>query len=177
VKRTPLTRRLPLLALPLARSSSLTRATARKPRPPATGHGVGSRPRAERLAGARPAGRNDIPAAVRARVLERDGLRCLRCGASVAHGPRSVHHRQPRGMGGTSDPLVHRLSLLALVCGSGTTGCHGDIESWRARSRTLGWLISRFEPADPQTIPIYLDSGDVVWLHDDGTKTVQRVGR
>jgi hypothetical protein len=171
VKRTPLDRHTPL-----RRSSQLSPGSV----PPAVHRprrDGGSRPRAERLAGARQPDSGQIPTATRAAVLERDGMRCLRCGVSVAHGPRSIHHRQPRGMGGTRDPLAHRLSLLALVCGSGTTGCHGEIESWRARSTTLGWLISRFEAADPQTIPIYLDSGDVVWLHDDGTKTVQRVGR
>lgn len=167
MKRTPLARRAPLL-----RSSSLAPGTV----PPAVRVGRrdgGSRPHAGRLAGTTPAGGNPIPTAVRARVLERDGMTCLRCGASVEHGPRSIHHRQPRGMGGTRSPGAHRLSLLVLVCGSGTTGCHGEIESWRAQATTLGWLISKFEPADPQTIALHLETGEQVWLHDDGTKTVE----
>ncbi|WP_137160248.1 hypothetical protein [Blastococcus sp. CCUG 61487] len=79
-------------------------------------------------------------------------------------------------MGGTRLASAHRLSLLVLVCGSGTTGCHGEIESRRSHARTLGWLISKFEPADPQTIPLHLDDGRRVWLLDDGTKTVEIAG-
>lgn len=118
----------------------------------------------------RPA-RNPLPADVREAVYERDGMCCVRCGISVLSAPRSVHHRQPRGAGGTASPAAHRLSLLVLVCGTGVTGCHGDIESHRTAALAGGWLISKFEAADPQTIPLHLPDGDQLLLADDGTRT------
>lgn len=160
----------------LARGAGLTRTSSLAPGrvPPAErqeNRDGRTRPRAERLAGRKPAG-NPIPAAARAAVLERDGMACVRCGISVAHGPRSIHHRQPRGMGGTALAGAHAMSLLVLVCGTGTTGCHGWIESKRAEARDLGWLISKFEPADPQTVPLRWAATDHrLWLLDDGTRT------
>lgn len=100
---------------------------------------------------------------------------CRRCGISVVHAARSIHHRQPRGAGGTRGREAHRLSLLVLLCGSGTTGCHGWVESNRSEARELGWLISKFEPVDPQSIPLrWSDLADVehpdeLFLLDDGT--------
>jgi hypothetical protein len=128
MKRTPLNR-----SMPLRRSSQLSPGAV----PPAVHTGRmdgGQRPRTERLAGTRPAGSGQISTITRAAVLERDGLACVRCGISVAASPRSIHHRQPRGMGGTRGPEIHRLSLLVLVCGTGTTGCHGEIESRRSEA-------------------------------------------
>lgn len=164
---------------PIARHTQLQRAT---PTPgtvraafPARGAQSGHRPRAERIAGQKPPG-NPIPTAVRRRVHDRDGMCCVRCGISVAHTARSIHHRQPRGAGGTRGPQAHRLSLLVLLCGTGTTGCHGWIESNRAEARALGWLISKFEPADPQTIPLRwsdlvdVEHPDELFLLDDGTR-------
>jgi hypothetical protein len=114
-----------------------------------------------------------VPPATRRAVRERDQDHCVRCGAQALTGPNSIHHRRPRGMGGTRDPRTHALSNLVLLCGSATTGCHGWIESNRAEAVALGWLISNFEVADPQDIP--LRCGDPidrhVHLHDDGTKT------
>jgi hypothetical protein len=121
---------------------------------------------------------NPIPGHVRAAVYERDGMCCVRCGVHVGSDPErySIQHRQPRGMGGTRDPLIHRLSLLVLVCGSGTTGCHGWMEFGQRRLATDdGWLISKFEAADPQTIPLrgLLHRPDIeaLYLLDDGSKT------
>lgn len=120
---------------------------------------------------------NPIPAAVREAVYERDAMRCQRCRRPVYQvGAWSVHHRQPRGMGGTRHG-AHRLSVLVLVCGTGTTGCHGWIESNRAAARELGWLISKFDPADPQTIPLrWPDVPTATCLLDDGTKLIDLPG-
>ena len=69
--------------------------------------------------------------ATRAKVLRRAGGYCERCGHYIANTPASVHHRRPRGMGGAKTPDIHSAANQVLLCGSGTTGCHGEIESNR----------------------------------------------
>lgn len=63
---------------------------------------------------------------------------------------QNIHHRKPRGMGGTrvdSGP-----ENLLLLCGSGTTGCHGWIESHREEAHEQGWLLHRHEM--PYKVPV-----------------------
>ena len=125
-------------------------------------------------AGCRRRGSGRVPTgiapATRKAVYERDGHCCSRCGAPTGSN-RSIHHRKPRQMGGTRDPRIHALSNLVLLCGSGTTGCHGWIESHRAEALDQGWLVSAFE-ADPASVPVrYFDRS--TWFHDDGTKTTE----
>jgi hypothetical protein len=55
--------------------------------------------------------------------------------------PWSLHHRQPRGMGGTSRANVHSLAVLVVACGHGTAGCHGWVEHHRAAARDRGLLV------------------------------------
>ncbi len=74
-----------------------------------------------------------------------------------------MHHRQARGMGGTRK--VDRASNLVMLCGSGTTGCHGWVESHRTQSLADGWLVR--QTADPALIPV-LRWGVLVYLEDDG---------
>lgn len=93
---------------------------------------------------------------VRRLVVERDGG-CLRCGGEATN----IHHRRPRGMGGTRDPAVNAPSNLVALCGSGTTGCHGWIESHRAQALADGWLVSRW--GDPAKVPIFV-RGERIWL-------------
>jgi hypothetical protein len=90
--------------------------------------------------------------ATRAEVMLRAGNCCERCGVPVADVPGSVHHRQARGMGGTKDPTTNAAPNLALLCGTGTTGCHGHIESERTEAKKDGWLVSKWE--DPETVPL-----------------------
>jgi hypothetical protein len=77
-------------------------------------------------------------------ILERAQYSCEICGIGL--GPVrgvdwSAHHRRARGMGGTRWPGSNMTSNLLVVCGSGTTGCHGVIESHRAGAVAGGWLI------------------------------------
>ena len=68
----------------------------------------------------------------------RSGHRCEVGGEPLDAGNQgSIHHRQPRGMGGTSDPDVHSLERLLLVCGGrlgGVLGHHGQVEAERQRA-------------------------------------------
>lgn len=92
---------------------------------------------------------------VRKLVLERDEYRCVRCGHPVTGDPGvgfSLQHRIPRGMGGSKDPRLNMPANLILLCGSGTTLCHGDVESNRAAARAYGYLVWR--SLDPAEVPV-----------------------
>lgn len=79
------------------------------------------------------------------KVISRDLGSCVRCGRHVAHLERgrewSIHHRRPRGSGGTSLAWVNEAANLVILCGSGTTGCHGVVEQARAAARAAGFLV------------------------------------
>lgn len=84
--------------------------------------------------------------AQRALVAERAGYCCELCGIRLHDGDawttdHSFHHRQARGMGGTSDTGANQPSNLLLTCGTGTTGCHGFIEAHRTSAEEEGWLV------------------------------------
>lgn len=79
-------------------------------------------------------------------VIERDRQRCRRCRRQLTAGePVSVHHRRLRSQGG-----VDCACNLVLLCGSGTTGCHGYVHSHVADARSLGLLVSAY--ADPRAV-------------------------
>lgn len=89
-------------------------------------------------------------------VLQRDAWACVSCGADVSHGERgrdfSIHHRIPRGMGGTRDERLNLPANLLTLCGSGTTGCHGGAESYREGARDRGIILYRTQ--DPTQVPV-----------------------
>lgn len=58
-------------------------------------------------------------------------------------------------MGGTRRPDT--CANLLLLCGSGTTGCHGWVESNRFAARAVGLLVS--QRADPAQVPVLLRGG------------------
>lgn len=108
----------------------------------------------------------------RATVWARAGGRCELCTASLA-GPRgfSVHHRLPRRMGGSTRPELNTPANLVILCGSGTTGCHGWVEGHRERAHADGLLLHAGE--DPTRVPVRLAAlagwARPVWLLVDGT--------
>lgn len=85
------------------------------------------------------------PKTVRAAFFEREQERCFRCRRPLRFEDRgmgwSAHHRKPRGQGGTSNPSIANIANCLILCGSGTTGCHGWVESRRAISEDVGYLI------------------------------------
>lgn len=106
---------------------------------------------------------------VRILVDLRDGHSCRRCGRPLWEDDFSRHHRIPRGSGGCA--LVDRASLIVKMCGSGSTGCHGWVESHRADAELLGWLLPKLNPdIDPETEPLFTIDGWVL-LDDQGGVT------
>lgn len=102
-----------------------------------------------------------VTPATRALVADRSAGFCEVCGARAG---TNIHHRAPRGMGGTKRN-IHTCEWLLHVCGSGTTGCHGYIETHRDEAYEKGWLLRR--NAGPDT-PAWLYGHVFVILTPDG---------
>lgn len=80
-----------------------------------------------------------LKASNRPEILERANHVCELCYGPLSS--MSVHHRRPRQMGGTKAEWINSHENLLALCGSGTTGCHGHVESRRQDAYGLGWLL------------------------------------
>lgn len=120
-------------------------------------------------------------------IWERDGGRCALCGAGLVWYARgyvwaggwSVHHREDRGQGGVKRARPGReqprayLALSAngvLLCGTGTTGCHGKVTRNEVPAR-LGFSVSRIGIRRPVEVPIKHYLHGWVRLDNDGGYT------
>jgi len=102
--------------------------------------------------------------AMRHLVIARDLCRCVRCGISVCDPETftpwhqfSLQHRRARGAGGSKNPLTNSPVNLIVLCGTGTTECHGWVESHRIKAQHLGFAVAQWQ--DPELIPVQH------WLH------------
>jgi hypothetical protein len=118
------------------------------------------------------------PATVRLVFFDRDGAACFLCGRGLRFEDRargwSMHHRKPRGTGGVGSKAAAEISSPAnalVLCGSGTTGCHGWAEHNRTRAIEMGVLISR-HAVGPAFLPaaVRVQRNDKTWwlLTDSG---------
>lgn len=99
---------------------------------------------------------------VRAIIIEREGGRCARCGALTLHGGQ-IHHRRPRGMGGSSWREATNLPANGLhLCAV----CHRMIERDRETAYKLGWLVHHYE-LPSEVLVLY--RGLWMRLDDDGS--------
>lgn len=151
LKRTSLQRKTALRRTAMPRGASpLERAKAAKKR--------------RRDTGPTPAQRN--------LVVERAAGCCELCGVQLHDGTgwfraHSFHHRRPRRAGGSRLPVVNSPANILLLCGTGTTGCHGRVESNRQAAYAHRWLLRAGE--DPLTTPVDIGPFHVtVLLTDDG---------
>ena len=87
--------------------------------------------------------------------------RCERCGAKP---PQHMHHRKPRGRGGSSDPGINSPANLTAIC----AGCHDGIETHRSNAYRTGWLVYRQH--DPAATPLTY-RGSLALLDPHGTVT------
>lgn len=100
---------------------------------------------------------------VRSVVFERSKGKCERCGLPVG-GRAEYHHRRPRGMGGSKDPVVGSAANCVFL----HPGCHLHIESYREKGRRLGFLVRQTE--NPEEVPVKRWDGWVL-LGQDGMMT------
>jgi 5-methylcytosine-specific restriction enzyme A len=91
-------------------------------------------------------------------VRRRANYGCERCG--LARG-KQIHHRDPRGAGGSSRPEVNHASNLVLLCAD----CHLHVESKRLEAVGEGFLIP--DGLHPLNVPVRLFYG-LHKLTDDG---------
>jgi hypothetical protein len=102
-------------------------------------------------------------------VILRDRGQCAFCGKRP-DGERgigwSVHHRRPRAMGGSWREDTNSPANFVILCGSGTTGCHGWVESHRSEAYELGLLVRQNNM--PSQVPIQHAVHGLCWLTDDG---------
>ena len=112
---------------------------------------------------------NRVSDETRFAVLARALYKCERCSRDFLGYPVSVHHRRPRMMGGSKNEMLHEMANLIVLCGTGTSGCHGWVESNRAKARELGYLIQKIESAED--IPFQDETGLWWKIHNDGHKT------
>lgn len=158
LKRTPLARKAPLV-----RRAELPRGPVRSL----------NATRVKTPARRRPRDTGPTPAE-RALVVDRAGWCCELCGRRLGHhdtgfvAPHSIHHRQPRGLGGSSRPERNAAYNLLLLCGSATSlgGCHQLVESRRAHAEEQGWLVRH--GTDPAEVPVYVTGYGAVLLTGDG---------
>jgi hypothetical protein len=95
----------------------------------------------------------------------REGRRCLRCGKALGGwSGGSRHHRRPRSH---PCPGLHKPANLVLLCGSGTTGCHGWVHTHPAMAYRYGLLVHSWD--EPSKVPVLSKRWGWVWLSDDGS--------
>jgi hypothetical protein len=102
----------------------------------------------------------------RSRLYERAHGCCESCGQ---YGATNAHHRQNRSQGGPDT-----LSNLLLLCGSGTTGCHGYITQSPEMAQVRGYTVRSGE--NPADVPVQRwdrERGYAAWvlLDNDGGLT------
>lgn len=69
-------------------------------------------------------------------AIERDGPTCQRCLINVENVMASLHHRKSRRY---SDADL--VANLVVLCGSGTTGCHGFVTEHPKTAHDEGWVL------------------------------------
>lgn len=96
---------------------------------------------------------------VRQAVLGRDLWACSKCAVGQ---DLQIHHRKPRGMGGTRNPAINSPANLIVLC----AGCHAWVERNRRYAFAVGLIVAQAD--DPADIPVKTWRG-LLALADDGT--------
>lgn len=94
------------------------------------------------------------------KIDQRERQCCACCGIAISEGA-SRHHRKLKSRRGGDE-----VSNGILLCGSGTTGCHGWAHAEPAEARQLGFTVYSHE--DPRQVPVAHVLYGLVYLDDDG---------
>lgn len=107
-------------------------------------------------------------AVVVALVLSRDLCSCVVCGKEL-FGERgtdwSCQHRTGRRAGGTRRPWVNQPGNLVAIHGSGTSGCHGEVEGHPAWAEEYGWRVRDGVTRPSEVVMLHAPRG--LWLYVD----------
>ncbi|QXW04037.1 hypothetical protein [Rhodococcus globerulus] len=107
-----------------------------------------------------------FPDAVKKLIHDRSGRRCEVRQACHGDAAVQIHHRRPRGAGGSSLAWVNQAANGLDVC----SPCHTFIESAREYSEAHGWLVSMNKKLRPNEVPVLLVHDlEPLLLSDDGT--------
>jgi hypothetical protein len=88
---------------------------------------------------------------------------CERCGQGLTRqSEHSLHHRLLKSRGGRD-----HVTNLVLLCGTGTTLCHGLVHREVTLSEADGWILPSGTQPAVQSIVHW--SGELRWLLPDGT--------
>ena len=98
---------------------------------------------------------------VRARVMARSGGFCEARIPGCWDEASQLHHRRPRGAGGSRDPRTGGAANGYALC----LPCHDHIERNRSEARENGWLVR--QGADPAAVPVFRHRRWVL-LDDEG---------
>lgn len=71
-------------------------------------------------------------------------------------------------MGGSKSPETNGAANLLVLCGSGTTGCHGIVESNREDAMQSGLILRQSQT--PSEVAVLINGGWFM-LDNDGNKT------
>lgn len=98
-------------------------------------------------------------------ILARSGGHCeVMVDTVCVQTATTIHHRQPRGMGGRKRDarlLINQPSNGLAVCDP----CHAYVERRRAWAREYGFIVSQF--AEPGLVPVWWRRGNYLVLLDD----------
>lgn len=97
-------------------------------------------------------------------VDDRDNRCCVRCGVSLYAVTGSRHHRKLRSQ--CSRQEKHTASNLILLCGSGTTGCHGWVHAHPELAYESGLMVHAWD--DPALVPVETKRYGTVLLDNQG---------
>lgn len=88
---------------------------------------------------------------------------CMSTGCTLI--AEHIHHRRPKGLGGTRRPESQWASNALHVC----LRCHLKIHAMPTWSRTHGFLVRQAD--DPATVPLYWRFSQTLLLNDTGSFT------
>lgn len=109
-----------------------------------------------------------FPKRVEDRIITRDQGCCARCGRHVVTAIRgrdwAIHHRRPRGIGGTGLGWVNEAGNGVVLCAR----CHWEVEMHRTKATEAGFLVPMNGTAKSSEVPIAHALLGRVRLLDDG---------